>query len=219
MAQAILTAVDAGKDPFVTNLFGDSPHFARERAFLKKDNHVYHEDVRRGRQWLVQLPEGPPTSAMLLLQEPRSLLWKYWSRHDTTAPAGGSYLLLAVNWGKGNWVISTDPVQRLGIKGLAEALQAAEARKDAHRPHAGGGAARRIAAGGRRNSFHHQEMGQGTFGRRSNPSCQKNRGDRRRSGADAGHQRAGLGVDAAAEPPRVAAADFPARRGAGRQVR
>jgi hypothetical protein len=131
MAQAILTAVDAGKDPFVTNLFGDSPHFARERAFLKKDNHVYHEDVRRGRQWLVQLPEGPPTSAMLLLQEPRSLLWKYWSRHDTTAPAGGSYLLLAVNWGKGNWVISTDPVQRLGIKGLAEALQAAEARKDA----------------------------------------------------------------------------------------
>jgi hypothetical protein len=131
MAQAILTAVDAGKDPFVTNLFGDSPHFSRERAFLKKDNHVYHEDVRRGRQWLVQLPAGPPTSAMLLLQEPRSLLWKYWSRHDTTAPAGGSYLLLAVNWGKGNWVISTDPVQRLGIKGLAEALQAAEARKDA----------------------------------------------------------------------------------------
>jgi hypothetical protein len=129
MAQTILTAADAGKDPFVTNLFGDSPHFARERAFLKKDNHVYHEDVRRGWQWLVQLPGGPPTSAMLVLQEPRSLLWKYWSRHDATAPAGGSYLLLAVNWGNGNWVISTDPVQRLGIKGLAEALQAAEARK------------------------------------------------------------------------------------------
>jgi hypothetical protein len=131
MAQTILEAADAGKDPFVANLFGDSPHFARERAFLKKDNHVYREDVRRGRQWLVQLPGGPPTSALLVLEEPRSLLWKYWSRHDASAPAGGSYLLLAVNWGKGNWVISTDPVQRLGIKGLAEALQVAEARKDA----------------------------------------------------------------------------------------
>jgi hypothetical protein len=88
------------------------------------------EDVRRGRQWLVQLPGGPPTSAMLVLDQPRSLLWKYWSRHDADAPAGGSYLLLAVNWGKGNWVASTDPVQRQSIKTLAEALQAAEARKD-----------------------------------------------------------------------------------------
>jgi hypothetical protein len=130
MAQTILDAAEAAKDPFVTNLFGDSPHFARERAFLKKDKHVYGEDVRRGRQWLVQLPGGPPTSAMLVLDQPRSLLWKYWSRHDADAPAGGSYLLLAVNWGKGNWVASTDPVQRQSIKTLAEALQAAEARKD-----------------------------------------------------------------------------------------
>lgn len=130
MAQTLLDAAEAGKDPFGTDLFADSTHFARERAFLKKDKHVYGEDVRRGKQWLVQLPGGPPTSAMLALQEPKSLLWKYWSRHDTAAPAGGSYLLLAVNWGKGNWVISTDPVQRLGIKGLADALQAAEARKD-----------------------------------------------------------------------------------------
>jgi len=130
MAQTILEAAEAGKDPFGTDLFADSPHFARERAFLKKDKHVYGEDVRRGKQWLVQLPGGPPTSAMLVLEQPHSLLWKYWSRHDATAPAGGSYLLLAVNWGKGNWVISTDPVQRLGIKGLADALQASEARKD-----------------------------------------------------------------------------------------
>jgi hypothetical protein len=127
----ILAAADAGKDPFATDIFGASSDFARERAFLRKDQDVYREDVRRGKQWIVQLPGGPPTSAMLLLETPRSLLWKYWSRRDTSAPVGGSYLLLVVNWGKGNWVISTDPVQRLGIKSLAEKLQTAEARHHA----------------------------------------------------------------------------------------
>jgi len=131
VAQTILRAADAGKDPFVTNLFGESSEFARERAFLKKDQDVYHQDVRRGQHWLVQVPGGPPTSTMLVLDQPKSLLWKYWSRHDASAPAGGSYLLLVVNWGQSNWVISTDPIQRLPIKELAVALQAAEAQKDA----------------------------------------------------------------------------------------
>jgi hypothetical protein len=130
VAQTILRAADAGKDPFVSNLFEESSQFARERAFLKKDESVYREDVRRGEHWLVQLPGGPPTSAMLVLEQPKSLLWKYWSRRDTSAPAGGSYLLLVVDWGKGNWVISTDPIQRLPIKDLATALQAAEVQKN-----------------------------------------------------------------------------------------
>ncbi len=130
VAQIILRAADADKDPFVTNLFSESSQFARERAFLKKDETVYHEDVRRGQQWVVQLPGGPPTSSMLLLEQPKSLLWKYWSRRDTSAPAGGSYLLLVVDWGKGNWVISTDPIQRLPIKDLDSALQAAEVAKN-----------------------------------------------------------------------------------------
>lgn len=131
IAQIILRAADAGKDPFTTNLFGESSQFARERAFLKKDQDVYREDVRRGQQWFVQLPGGPPESAMLILDQPKSLLWKYWSRKDETAPTGGSYLLLVVNWGKGNWVISTDPVQRIEIKELATTLQAAESQKNA----------------------------------------------------------------------------------------
>jgi hypothetical protein len=130
MAHTILLAADGGKDPFVTNLFGDASQFARERAFLKKDQDVYGEDVRRGQQWLVQIPGGPPTSAMLVLAQPKSLLWKYWSRRDPKAPVGGSYLLLVVNWGNGNWVISTDPVQRLPIKELADKLQAAELQKN-----------------------------------------------------------------------------------------
>jgi hypothetical protein len=91
-AQVIFQAADADKDPFVTNLFGESSQFARERAFLKKDQDVYREDVRRGKHWVVQLAGGPPQSAMLLLEQPRSLLWKYWSRRDSTAPVGGSYL-------------------------------------------------------------------------------------------------------------------------------
>jgi caspase domain-containing protein len=131
MEQTILKAADAGKDPFVTNLFGDSAQFARERTFLKKDENVYREDVRRGQQWIVQIPGGPPSSAMLVLDQPKSLLWKYWSRRDNSAPVGGSYLLLVVNWGKGHWVISTDPIQRIGIKELADKLQEAEAAKGA----------------------------------------------------------------------------------------
>ena len=49
------------------------------------------------------------------------------------APGDAGYLLLAVYEPEATWVFSTDPVQRLSLKTLAEALQAAEAACDPSR--------------------------------------------------------------------------------------
>lgn len=128
MAEVILAAAEAGRDPFRTPLFGGEA-FARERAFLSQDREVYRQDVLRGERWRVRLPGGPAQASGLLLREPKALLAKQWARRDEAAPVGHAYLFLAVRWGPGSWVFSTDPVQRLSLKPLADALQAAEARR------------------------------------------------------------------------------------------
>lgn len=128
-AQVLLAAAERGADAFKSALFG-GPEFARERAFLAKDREVYRQDVLRGERWIVRLPGGPPRASALILREPRALLAKQWARGDAEAPIGGAYLLLGVRWGPGQWVFSTDPVQRLPIRPLAEALQTAEAKAD-----------------------------------------------------------------------------------------
>jgi serine/threonine protein kinase len=133
LVQAILRAAEAGQDPFTTLLFASGADFARERAFLTRDQEVYEQDLLRGERWLVALPGGPPEASGLLLRQPRSLLFKHWSRSDRAAPAGGRYLFLAVDWGNGTWVFSTDPIYRLSLQSLAAALQAAEAKADAVR--------------------------------------------------------------------------------------
>src|SRR5262249_3130319 len=69
----------------------------------------------------------------LYLHQPKSLLFPHWSRTDRAAPAGGHYLFLAVNWGNGVWVFSTDPIQRLEIGELAAHLQKAERARAAGR--------------------------------------------------------------------------------------
>jgi hypothetical protein len=128
MANALLAAAEASQDPFTAALpvFATGPEFARERAFLTKDQEVYRQDVARGDRWRVTIPDGKTEGLALLLRQPKSLLFKSWSRRPQEAPPGPAYLLLAVDWGEGNWVFSTDPVQRLPIKTLAAALHAEE---------------------------------------------------------------------------------------------
>ncbi len=130
MAAHILAAAEKGVDPFKEAIFSDAADFARERTFLAKDRDVYSQDVLRGERWLVKIPGGPPSASALILREPKSLLWKHWSRADQGSPTGDLYLLLGVYFGKGNWIFSTDPVQRLPIKELAEKLQTAELAKN-----------------------------------------------------------------------------------------
>jgi uncharacterized caspase-like protein len=129
LAQRVLRAAEEGEDPFQVSLFAGSSDFARERLFLARDHEVYDQDVLRGERWLVRLPEGPPGKGGLLLRRPKSLLFKYWARSDPKAPGGPGYLFLAVSWGPGQWVFSTDPLHRLPLKGLADALQVAETKR------------------------------------------------------------------------------------------
>ncbi|MFN9917170.1 MAG: hypothetical protein ACK53L_31565, partial [Pirellulaceae bacterium] len=92
----LLQACREGLDPLITPLFRDRPEFARQRAYLIRDHEVYRQDVSRGEQWRVHLPEGPPQASALILRQPKSALWKFWARSDDRAPVGGVYLLLAV---------------------------------------------------------------------------------------------------------------------------
>lgn len=126
MASHIVAAAEVKQDPFQTPLFAEGAEFARERAFLAEDQRVYRHDTLQGERWVVRIPGGPREASGLLLRRPRSLHWKHWSRSDAEAPLGGSYLFLAVFEEERHWRFSTDPVQRLPIAGLAEALQEAE---------------------------------------------------------------------------------------------
>lgn len=130
MVRYILPAAAAGQDPFTTSPFAEGSEFARERTFLAKDLGVFRQDVLRGEQWIVDIPEGPPKGRALVLRQPKSLLYKHWSRSETDSGIGQPYILLAVTEELGHWVFSTDPVQKLQIPSLAAALQKEEAVKD-----------------------------------------------------------------------------------------
>jgi Caspase domain len=141
MAERVLDAAEKNVDPFVTSLFAEGGEFAEERAFLEKDRSVYREDVKRGRQWLACLPcdmfgvssgdhssRNGARSSLLILDSPKSLLFKYWARVDGKSPTGDGYLVLGVRE-EGAWIFSTDPAQRLSLKSLCERLQTAEQNK------------------------------------------------------------------------------------------
>src|SRR5262249_14488852 len=132
MSGAILKAAKGKVNPFTTPLFEPGHDMAREQAFLSQDQEVYRLDVRRGERWMVTLPTEPPTrAAALFLRQPKSILFKEWSRTDKEAPGGRAYQFLVINTGPGAWTITTDPVHRISLKSLAAALQAAEAAGDA----------------------------------------------------------------------------------------
>jgi uncharacterized caspase-like protein len=130
MEARILAAAEQGVDPSAQPLFTNMD-FARERALLNEDHDVYRQDIQRGERWRVRLPldNAPPEGAGLLLREPTSKLWKYWSRKDPEAPGGNGYLFWAIfdpDWG---WVFSTPRPMKLQLRGLHAALQEAEAKK------------------------------------------------------------------------------------------
>ncbi len=130
MARPILQAAESGQDPFAMSPFAEGSEFAHERAYLAKDLAVFQQDVMRGEQWVVNIPNGPPRGRALLVRQPRSLLFANWSRSEADSGIGQPYVFLAVTEAPGRWTFSTDPVQRLQIKSLADSLQAAEAAKN-----------------------------------------------------------------------------------------
>ena len=129
MSDILMTALESGKDPFEIPIFDKGHEFARERAFLREDKNVYTKDVEKGEKWSVTLPGSSPNSSALILNQPKSLLWKYWSRQDSSVP-GGMYLFLGVTLKPFHWVFSTDPVQRISLQDLTNKLQKLELRKN-----------------------------------------------------------------------------------------
>jgi hypothetical protein len=129
----LLESAAAGTDFAAASLFRDRPEFFKARGFLVRDRETYLADVQRGERWRVRLPGGPAQASGLYLHQPKSLLFPHWSRTDRGAPVGEHYLFLAVNWGGGVWMFSTDPAQRLPIGEMGAALQKAERARDADR--------------------------------------------------------------------------------------
>ncbi len=113
MERAILQATAMGVDPFTNSPFDDESEFVRERTYLSNDRELYRQDIERGEQWIVEIPDGPPTGRALLLRRPKSLLYKYWCRSAEDSGIGKAFLFLAVDETRGEWIFSTDPVQRL----------------------------------------------------------------------------------------------------------
>jgi hypothetical protein len=81
----------------------------------------------------VELPGGKRPERAVLLRQPKSLLFKYFCRSSADVPGADAFALMAVEWGPGEWVFSTDPVRRVSLKGLYEVLQAAERARDPQR--------------------------------------------------------------------------------------
>jgi hypothetical protein len=130
LAECMLTGADTGVNPFTTSVLASSSEFYEERTYLGRDQEVYRLDVARGEKWRIAMPDGPPEAAALYLRQPKSSLFKIWCRRHFEAPEGLEFLFLAVNPADRKWVFSTDPVQRLSLKELADLLQMAEAKQD-----------------------------------------------------------------------------------------
>jgi hypothetical protein len=154
LAELIFRSAEHGAEPFSTPLSDllrdDSVHelrtfnaagdhhterqlpgvdYSRERAFLIKDLEVYRQDVAHGEKWAVRLPGKPGVAQGLLLRQPQSVLFKYWTRSQCPPPVGGPFSFVAVTFWHGQWIFSTVPGEKVSLKGLAERLQAAELRK------------------------------------------------------------------------------------------
>ncbi len=136
LARILRPALARGADPHREVLFGKGSPFEAERQYLQTDRLVYERDRDAGERWRMQLPGEVTPIPALLLRRPRSALFKFWARSDSSAPGGKGFRFLAIWTGaKGpyEWVFSTDPLDRRPLDGLARALQAEEEKLDPER--------------------------------------------------------------------------------------
>lgn len=138
-------------DPFQQDLV-PSWMFRAEQQQLAADHAMYLRDRQAGERWSVQIPdEGKPVPlrSALVLNRPRSRLWKFWARSDPQAGGGpvrrtisrllrretpAGYALLGVRESdRPFWVFSTDPRLMVRIGSLEKALNRAESKINASR--------------------------------------------------------------------------------------
>ncbi|MBI4615982.1 MAG: adenylate/guanylate cyclase domain-containing protein [Planctomycetes bacterium] len=130
-AAMFLLEEDPSADP--GHVFSTRPAwFACERSLLAEDRTLYAQDRARGRTYQARVRglQGPREG--LLLDHPRSLLFKFWARNDPEAPGGLGFPFLAVDWsepGRNRFVISVDPESGTDLDGLGQALEVVEAER------------------------------------------------------------------------------------------
>jgi len=129
LASRILAAAQEGLDPTITAFRVQGSEFVQERDSLRRDHDVFRQDVHRGVEWSVKIPttNGRCDGYGLLLRDPKSKFFKYWSRDLQSHLKAEPYSLLAAKEGATRWTFSTDPVLELSLIGLHEKLQTAEA--------------------------------------------------------------------------------------------
>ena len=110
------------------------PAFADEVCFVKRDLGIYRGDLARAERLMVALPRtdgtGIETVPGLWVDLPQAALFKAWARGDIGSsgdPRG--FLFTATRLTPTRFIFSVQPDQGLSLKGLGEALEAAETTK------------------------------------------------------------------------------------------
>jgi hypothetical protein len=126
MENVIFDAAQSGLNPFAVEIPFPAAEFARERAYLANDQRLYEADKGNGEEMFVQLPGRKDDVPALLLKSPRSSLWKMWARIDRQSANRVGYGFIGVKSGPGQWAFSVNPVDKVSLLPLAEALQSQE---------------------------------------------------------------------------------------------
>ncbi len=109
------------------HLFEASTTFQEELELLRRDRETWLEDRARGEALTARV--GERRADLFVLSRPASTRFREWARRDPTAPGGGGFALLLVEWEPGEWVLSADPARRLSIAPAAGPLDEAERAK------------------------------------------------------------------------------------------
>jgi hypothetical protein len=100
---------------------------------IRADYLAYLRDLHQGRRFLATLAHRGGTTQRvdgLLLRQPVARLFKFWARADREhSPGQAGFPLLWVQWANDHWFISIDPASGYTLKGLGDALTAAETRR------------------------------------------------------------------------------------------
>ncbi len=116
------------------HLFQEDYPFERERKLIREDTALYVEDLKKAEISLITLPRteghGEKEVDVLLIKNPKSVLFKDWARGDREhSPKGEGFTMLMANYDHKRYIISVDPVSGVMLKGLGAALEKAEVKK------------------------------------------------------------------------------------------
>ena len=100
---------------------------------IRADYLAYLRDLQQGRRFTAALAHRGGTIQRvdgLRLRRPVARLFKFWARADRDHSLGrAGFPLLWVQWADDHWIVSVDPAGGYTLKGLGDALTAAERRR------------------------------------------------------------------------------------------